>query len=180
MNKPRYTNDRKAPRMKKAQYSKKVIDKSMWKEFREKFPEYASLSDSELNTKWNELAAIIRTELVTNPLGVKLGSYTGELKLQYLPYKMEGAIDPAASDEAGELVKHLNVLTRGKVARVKWERRWAVKFNKMLQFFSFEAERPIMELAKKHIDENPEKLRVSRNTLGGQSFWRNIKNQHGK
>ena len=63
------------------------------------------------------------------------------------------------------------------MAKIKWERRWAVRFNKMLQFFAFKATREIEELANKYILSNPDKLRVARNTLGGYSIWRQLKNK---
>jgi len=132
------------------------------------------MTDKELNTAWRDIATMIRQEAITNPLGVKLGSYTGEIKLQYLPIKFD-AYNHAASEEVGEKRKHMNLVTRGKVARIKWERRWAVKFNKMLQFLAFVPTREMCSLAKKHTDAFPEKLRVSRNTLGGKSIWRQLK-----
>lgn len=176
MNKPRYTNDRKAPRMKKAQFTKKVIDRHMWNEFKAKYPEYKTLKYAELNKVWDQIAAVLREEVVKNPLGVKLASYTGELKLQYLPHKFE-SISHAATQQQGEPVKNLNIMTRGKVAKLKWERRWAVKFNRMLQFFAFEGHRAMRNASGEHISENPDSLRVSRNTLGGYSFWRSAKNK---
>jgi len=60
------------------------------------------------------------------------------------------------------------------VAKIKWERRWAVRFNKMLQFFAFEPTRKMNTMAKKYTDTNPDKIRVARNTLGGFSVWRQI------
>jgi hypothetical protein len=165
--KQEYTNDLNAPRMKKGKFSKHVVTKELWKAFRDKSTEYKDISWEEFYEAWEEIAKTIRDETVHNPLGVKLGSYAGELKLQYLPYKFE-AINPAMGN------KHLNLTTRGKVAKVKWERRWAVKFNRVLQFFGFEGHREIKSMGNKHILKNTDSLRVSRSTLGGHSVWRNL------
>lgn len=160
--------------MKKGEFSEQIITKELWKLFRKEFPEHAKLSWKEFYSAWGDIAEVIREEAITNPLGVKLGSYTGELKLQYLPYKFE-APDPVTSKELGEEVNHVNLVSRGKVGKVKWERRWAVRFNKLLQFFAFEATRELTKAAKVYIDGNPEKLRVSRNTLGGKHVWKSLK-----
>lgn len=178
MNKPTrqvYSNDRTAPRMKKAQFTTSVITKDLWIAFTKKHPEHKDMTWATFYKNWNDIAQTIRQETVSNPLGVKLGSYTGELKLQYLSPKFE-AFDNKISEELGEKTKGLQILTRGKVGKLKWERRWAVKFNKMLQFFAFDEVREINVLAKKHIDNYPEAVRVARNTLGGFSVWRQIKN----
>lgn len=160
---PVYSQDRNAPRMRKAKYSTNVITNELWRDLKKKYPEYKGKTNAQLNKIWNELAQTIREETVTNPLGVKLGSYTGELKLQYLPYKFE-AEDHGMRQKLGETILHTNLVTKGKVAKLKWERRWAVRFNKMLQYFAFSPTREMTDLAKKYIDENPEKVRVARTT----------------
>ncbi len=170
-----YTNDKKAPRMKKGKYSTSIVNKELWKEFKKDF---GDINWEDFVALWEEIAETIRIETTSNPLGVKLGSYMGELKCQYLPYDYDDT-DIVASTEIGEKVGHANFNTRGKVAKVKWERRWAVKFNKLLQFYAFEPTREIKLLAKRFIDSNPNNIRVARNTLGGKSVWRNIKN-YGK
>jgi hypothetical protein len=167
-----YTNNVKGPRMKKGRFSSSVITKDLFKRFKQKHPEH-QIDWKTFSEKWEEIAGIIRDEVVNNPLGVKLGFYAGELKLQYLPYKFE-AKDQASGD------KHINLTTRGKVGKLKWERRWAVKFNKMLQFYAFDATRKLTKMAKEKILDSPEAPRVSRNTLGGYSAWRQLKNQYGK
>ena len=159
--------------MKKGKFSKHVVTKELWKSFREKSTEYKDISWEDFYEAWQEIASTIRQETVHNPLGVKLGAYAGELKLQYLPHKFE-AIDPNLSGEVGKKTKFLNLTTRGKVAKVKWERRWAVKFNRVLQFFGFEGHREIKDMANKHILKNTDSIRVARNTLGGHSVWRNL------
>lgn len=160
--------------MRKAKFSKSVITKELWKDFIQKHPEHKKMSWNQFYASWQEIAQTIREEAVTNPLGVKLGSYTGEIKLQYLPYKFE-AISGNASEKAGEKVKFLSLVTKGKMAKIKWERRWACKFNKMLEYYGFESTREMNKLAKEYIDKHPEKLRISRNTLGGTSIWRKFK-----
>lgn len=172
--KPTYSNDRSAPRMRKAKYATNLVSKEIFKKFKESFPEYKNMKWEDFYNNWLDIAETIREETIKNPLGVKLGSYTGELKLQYLPYKVK-AVDQAVSNELGEKIDHLNITTKGKVAIIKWERRWAVKFNRMLQFFAFEPTRKLNLDAKKYIDSHPEKLRVSRAVTGGYNVWKKLK-----
>lgn len=169
--KPTRSLDRKAPRMKKGKFSKMVVTKELWKNFTETYEEYKDMSWVDFYKGWLEIAETIRFEVINNPLGVKLEKFTGELKLQYLPHKFKGE-DKRASEEIGEKVDHMNIVTRGKVAKLKWERRWAVKFNKMLQFYAFDETREMNKMAKEYIDANPNSLRIARNTLGGPSVWR--------
>lgn len=175
---PIYSNDRTAPRMRKAQFVTHMITKELWKKFTKDNLEYKDMPWSDFSKKWNEIAETIREEAVVNPLGVKLGSYTGELKTQWLSNKLD-TIDYTTSTEIGEKVRHTNLVAKGKVGKIKWERRWAVKFNKMLQFFAFEETRDINDRAKEHIAQHPEKLRVARSTLGGHSIWRQLGKKDG-
>lgn len=166
-----YSNDKKAPRMKKGKFSKMVITKDLHKKFIEEFPEYSNMTWKEFYDNWLDIADKVRKEAIHNPLGIRLGSHLGELKLQYLPYKFK-AIDKSTSNQLGEKVPFLNINTRGKVPKIKWERRWAVKFNRILQFYAFDETREMNRVAFAYMQENPEKLRVSRITTGGPSVWR--------
>ena len=175
--KPVYSNDRKAPRMKKGQFSKMVITKDLWKRFREEYPEYEGLEWKDFYSTWLDIAERIRYHAIYNPLGVKLGSYCGELKFQYLPHKFK-AKDHHTSEKEGEKKEFLNISQKGKVPKIKWERRWAVKFNKMLQFYAFDETREIYNLAKVYMNDYADKLRVARNTIGGPSIWRQKMEKH--
>lgn len=165
--------DLNAPRMKKGEFSTRVITKDLWKRFISDYPEYRSLTLAEFKALWEDIAQTVREQTVFNPLGVKLGARIGELKYQYLPYKFK-ADNIAGSIKLGRPVTHLNIVNKGKVGKVKWERRWAVKYNKMLQFYAFEPDRKTRIIAKKYTDENPDLIRMARNTLGGFSIWRQL------
>lgn len=170
--KPTYSNDRKAPRMRKGEFSKMVVTKELHDKFIKEFPEYKDMSWKDFYQYWLEIAAKARHEAIYNPLGVKLGSYLGELKLQFIPYKFK-AINKAASEIEGTPIPYLNIETKGKVPRIKWERRWAVKFNKILQFYAFDETRELNKLATQYMrEDNIEKIRIARVTIGGHSVWR--------
>jgi len=170
--KPTYSNDRSAPRMRKAEFSKSVITNELFKKFKKEFPEYKDLTWKEFYQCWLNIAKKIREQVVQNPLGVKLGSYLGEIKLQYIPYKFK-AVNHWESIKVGEKIPYLNIETKGKVPRIKWERRQAVKFNKILQFYAFDETREVKKLAAEYIrNDNADKIRTARVTIGGHSVWR--------
>lgn len=170
---PVYFNDRKAPRMKKGKFSIHIINKELYWNFIYDNQEYEKITWDEFRDLWDDIATTIREEVVENPLGVKLPKFIGEIKVQYVPSRNHEHIDNTTSAELGYKVKHMGVVNGGKGGKVKWERRWAVKFNKMLQFFAFQPTRNLSKLAGKKFDKDPEKIRMSRNTLGGNSVWRN-------
>lgn len=168
-----YSNDRKAPRMRKGKFSKSVVTKDLYKRFIKNFPEYKEMTWREFYDNWCDIAQSVRYHAIYNPLGVKLGSYLGEIKLQYLPHKFE-VINHHISEIEGEKITDTQLEHKGKAATIKWERRWAVKFNKILQFYAFDETRDINALARKYLldSNNIPKMRTSRNTLGGVSVWR--------
>lgn len=175
--KPSFLGSRHAPRMRKGSFSIRVLTRETFKKFRKEYPEYKKMPWRDFYDNWCEIAERVRYYSVQNPLGVKLGSYLGEIKFQYLPQQKQ-ALDRETSIQLGELTNYLDIPTRGKLGTVKWERRWAVKFNKILQFYAFDGARGINELAFKRATEFPELIRVSRNTLGGQSVWRQKMKQY--
>lgn len=159
------------PRFTKTEFTKNVITKDSFKEFKVKNPEFSKMKIEEFRRIWRSITDKICQDIVYNPLGVKLPHYLGELKCQYLPYNFE-AINPKILKDTGEKVPHLNIITKDKVAKIKWERRRAVTSNTSLQFYGFDPHREITTLANKHITENPEKVRISRVTVKGHSIWR--------
>lgn len=169
--KPVYSNDRTAPRMKKGEFSKMVITKKLLTKFKDEFPEYKNMDWKTFYQTWLEIADMIRYEAIYNPMGVKLGSYLGELKLQYLPYKLK-AEDFDLSQKEGTKLNYLNIDIKGKNVKIKWERREAVKRNKVLQFYAFDQTRELNRLSATYMEKNSDKLRTARVTLGGHAnFW---------
>lgn len=167
--KPVFSNDRKAPRMRKGEFSKMVITRELFTRFKKEFPEHKSITWQVFISMWGDIAAKIRTEAIHNPLGVKLGFHCGELKLQYIPYKMN-IPDQKGSQELGEVTYYVQLETRGKIPRIKWERREAVKRNKILQYYAFDATREINKIAFEYIQKYPDKLRMSMVTTAHRNW----------
>lgn len=157
--------DKKAPRFGKGKYSKTLINKSrMYKTFIKKYPQFKDKSWEDILETWVLITNEIKKQVTQNPLGVKLKFYIGEIKLQYVPYKIKSF----KFDTDNNLKRELNLHSRDKVAVIKWERREAVKYNKWLQYFAYDPARDLQTMASKAIFDNPEKYRTSRVTLGGR------------
>jgi len=174
---PIYHNDKTAPRMRKGQFSKQIVNKQLWWRFIEDNEKYEKVTWDEFRKLWDDIAYTIREEAVENPLGVKLPKFIGELKVQYLPYLNHGHIDHIKSNELGIKVKNLGIVDKGKRGTLKWERRWAVKFNRMLQFFAFQPGRTLKLMTVKKFNKHPEKIRMSGNTLRGHNIWTIYRNK---
>ena len=156
--------DKKAPRFGKGDFSKVIINKeNLYKKFIKNFPQFKDKSWEEILEAWLLVTDEIKNQVTTNPLGVKLKFYIGDLKLQYVPYKMK-----SLTYGEGEFIRQLNLHSRDKVAVLKWERRSVVRYNKWLQYFAFDPARDLQRAASNAIYENPEKFRTSRVTLGGR------------
>lgn len=156
--------------MRKGEFSKMVITRELFSRFKKEFPEHKDMPWETFIGMWSEIAAKIRHEAIHNPLGVKLGFHCGELKLQYIPYKFDRQ-DPKLSAEMGEKTNFLNLESRGRVPKIKWERREAVKRNKILQYYAFDATREINKIAFEYINKHPDKIRVAAVTTAHKN-WR--------
>lgn len=156
--------DKKAPRFGKGKFSTSIINKkALHKKFIQKNPQYKDVPWEKIVSIWDNITDEIKNQVVTNPLGVKLRYYLGDLKLQYVPYKLK-----ATTLNGEEILRDVNIHSRGKVAILKWERRNVVKYNKWLQYFAFDPIRNLQISASNAIFNNPEKFRTARVTLGGR------------
>jgi hypothetical protein len=157
----------KGPRFRKEKYIHNILDTS-YNRFKNDYPEFDT-SEEEFLRIWNKvLAPEIRKEIGNNPLGIKLPYYLGEVKAQWLPYILKK--DKMVTKEGNTSFDKLDLTNGGKTMVVKWERRTAVRYTRMLQFYAFEADRKIKDIAKKREKETPEDIRVSRVTLGGNKY----------
>ena len=162
-------NERKGPRFSKKDFTYKISIDELYEQFHIRYPEY-KITKKEFEHLWLDiLVPEINNQIVNNPLGFKCPFYVGELKLQWLPYRPK-AYDFAHKDKTAEKVPLINLTNGGKVHKLKWERRNAVRYNRWLQFYGFTHSREIDRMAKKKLAENPDDMRVSRVTLGGAKY----------
>lgn len=136
--------------------------KNFYKEFKEAYPEYSDKSWNEIRDTWDDISKEFRHQIAKNPLGIKLKYYIGELKFQYLPYKMKTMLK--VSEEESQ--RTINLHNRGKTGILKWERRFAVRYNKWLQYFAFDACDLLKKEANNTVLEDPDSIRTSRITTG--------------
>lgn len=154
----------KKPRFGKAGFVYHIFTRrNFYKEFIKAHPEYKDKSWDEIRDTWEEISKEIRNQVAKNPLGLKLKYYIGEIKFQYLPYKLKTII-PISGEEENR--RTLNLHNRGRTGIVKWERRFAVRYNKWLQYFAFDACNLLRKETKQTVLDNPDSVRVSRITTG--------------
>lgn len=155
----RYFNDKTAKRMGKAEFSTNIVSEDLYNRWKASNPEF-KLTYIEFSKLWQLITDQIQEEIVTNPQGVKLAFQCGELIIQYLPRNLK-AKDQVNSDEEGEAVPFLNVTTKGKLAKISWIRKRAVRFNPQIILFAFKHTRNIAIKANEVITNKPEIFRNS-------------------
>lgn len=162
-------SDRGGPRFRKTKYTYKISISEVYEKFKKDYPEF-TISKKEFESIWLDiLVPEIQNEIVNNPLGFKTPFYNGELKLQWLPYKPK-KYDFDHKTKTGDEVPKIDLKNGGKVHKLKWERRNAVRYNRWLQFYGFTHNREIDKLVKNKLNSNPGDMRVSRVTLGGDKY----------
>lgn len=152
-------NNRKGPRLGKGEFSTIIVCEDLYDKWIKDNPEYKKISFKEFKIIWNEIAKEVRKQTCYNALGVNLPFYTGETKIQFIPVDVKG-VDRGTSNEIGEKANHLNINTKGKIAKITWQRRNACKFNKMLHLFGFEQDRLLSQEANEALNTNPEIYRT--------------------
>lgn len=150
-------NDRKAPRLGKAEFSTKLVNAELFKEWKKENPEY-KLSWNEFVKIWDDIVVKIKKEVTTNPMGLKLPFSTGELRVQFLP-KTSKTYDYNQSEIEGEKVPYLGIITKGKVAKISWIRKQASKFNPFIMMFAFEHARDFGKDLSEVLFDTPEIFR---------------------
>ncbi len=151
-------NDRKAKRLGKAEFSTNIFSEKLFSDWM-KTGKY-NISFSEFTLIWESIYKLIQNEIVNNPHGIKLPFNCGEIVTQYLPKKVK-ATDPSSSNDLGEKINHLNIATKGKVAKIVWTRKYSSQFNPYINLFGFEQTREIGMKLNKKIQETPEIFRNS-------------------
>lgn len=151
-----YENNTSLPRLGKSEFSTNIVTSKLWKQSK------LNISLEQFMQIWKSISTQIVHEVTTNALGVKLPFFTGELKVQYLPYKMN-TTDIPISTQIGEVVPQMYMLSKGKVGCVVWERKASRKFNRALDWYAFEeSQENFRDVVKRALLKNPEMFRVSR------------------
>ncbi len=156
-----YKFDPKAQRNGKAEFSTLVLTKQLYKESIKNRKEYSHLTFEQFCDVWEKIVMEIKDEVVDNALGVNLAFYLGELKIQYVPYKMRTK-DIAISTELGENTPQIRLKSKGKSGKIIWERKSARRYNRSLELYHFEPHNEFKGMAAKALDRNPDKYRVAR------------------
>lgn len=156
------------PRLGKGDFSTILLSHDFYKRIIKENPEFSHISWKEFQRIWVLIAEEIKIEAATNPLGVKLPLFLGELKNQYLPYKKE-VQDHVLSQQEGDNIPLLNLHSKGKVGKLIWERKGARRFNKVLDLWAFEPSDLFRDLASEALRKTPDKFRIARTRVNNRT-----------
>lgn len=147
-------------RFKRNKYKKRIVTEALYKKWVAEYPEYSNYTIKMFRQYWNKIANKYMDVAVTNPHGVRLPFYMGDLSVQYPP-KLDKNISIHKTAQQGVEVRHMNFSTNGKAGKTIWSVDHARKFNNYLPLMGFEAGRIFAEKTTNQLRETPEIFRDS-------------------
>jgi hypothetical protein len=108
---------------------------------------------------WRRIADCIVEEVCTNPFGVKLPYYCGELSIKFANMDLK-PINKRASINNNTSVPHLNWNSSERVGKLVWNVNKSAKFNSMIMYYGFKGTREFNQNVNKALMETPELFRV--------------------
>lgn len=152
-------------RYRPTKYTKKVISEELYKKWIEVYPEYSKYSYRQFCNFWNMLADQYKEVITTTTHGIRLPFYMGDISLKYVT-SSEVNRNWKNSNEAKDMVGHLNFITSGKNGKIVWSVDYARKFNSELPLIGFKSCRNLTNRAAVSFKENPELFRIARISKG--------------
>lgn len=152
-------NDLNAPRFSKKNFKYDLISKELYLKWVKEYPE-KYVTFQEFLRIWKFITNEITNTMATNPMGIKLPYYCGDFVVQYLP--KEAKITNVESLKEEERSNYLNIVSKGKTAKISWIRRVASKFNPSMIYFGFDPNKRVSQLVQNQIYTNPSIYRNTR------------------
>ena len=121
-------------RFRPTNYTKKVISKELYEKWIKQYPEYSNYSFKDFKKFWETIASQYKKVITSNPHGVRLSFYMGDISLKYV-FFTEVNRNYKLSNQINEPVGHLNFITSGKPGKIVWSVDYARKFNAELPLF---------------------------------------------
>lgn len=149
----------KKPRCSKKEFTYNVVNEQLYDWWISLNPEM-KIDYKRFLQIWKIITDKIKKETVENPMGVKLSHMCGELRVQYLPKQVK-AQNYHEEPDPEDRNNYLNINTKGKVAKVMWIRKNAVKFNPFIVYFGYEQHKNINKQIYDFIMKTPELYRSS-------------------
>lgn len=142
-------------RFKRKKYRGYFINQDLYKKWLTKYPEYKKYTFTQFRQYWKLLANKYIDIAVTNPNGVRLPFYMGDICIKYTP-QLDKNISVHKTAQQGVEVRHMNFATNGRAGKIIWSIEHARKFNKYLPIMGFEGSRGFKVKSTKQLTENPE------------------------
>lgn len=152
-----YLYNKNAPRFRKTEFKNEAISVAKYEKWQAENPNFKITYREFLNI-WNNIASKIRYEIVHNPQGFRLPFYGGDIFIQYLPRKFK-SFNINDSVSVGDNVPNLNIVSKGKTAKIIWFRKDAARYNPYIVLYGYGEAREIGMASKEAITANPELYR---------------------
>ena len=145
----------------------KAVSEETYNTWRKENPTLAKKvnSFSSFSRYWGMIASGIIEEVCTNPFGVKLPYYCGELSIKYANMDLK-PINKRASINNGFIVPHLNWNSSERVGKLVWNVNRAGAFNFMIKYYGFKGVRKFNQCVNKALMETPEIFKVYAANMG--------------
>ena len=153
--------DRKKPRFRTNSLRTLVVTEQLYKEWKQENPELKKYINSFGSFKkyWKSVATEIQHEVSSNPLGVKLPFFCGELSVKYTEIE---ALDRNRTTDISNKIPLLNWHSFSKVGKLIWDIEKAAKFNTFIKFYGLKGVREFNVRIARSIEEYPEKFKSVR------------------
>ena len=137
-----------------------ALNKEMYAKWRKSNPELAKKVNSfeSFVRYWRHISNGMIKEVCTNPFGIKLPYYCGELSIKYANKDLK-PINKRASINNNFMVPHLNWNTNERLGKLVWNTSRASQFNAMIKYYGFKGTREFNVEVNKALVETPELFR---------------------
>lgn len=149
----------KAPRVGKKEFSYELVNEELYRKWLLEYPEYNHYTFIQFRDTWDKIARNIWELTATDPDGVRLPFYCGDLEIKYVK-----TFTPPEEQtrEEGPAVPHLNFHTNGKLGKIIWSIKECRRFNRECRLFCFHAHTNFQDRIHKALKETPEIFKTTR------------------
>jgi len=155
--------DPKVPRFHKYRFVHKVINNTLYEQWKMENPEFEEVSYQTFEDIWKLIAEKIRAEVTAGPDGVRLPFYSGDIYIRLVDM-LKRTTDVKRSAEKGDRVAHLNWNTNRLPGKVCWSTRHSRLRNRWTRLYGFSPAVVFRKEASRALREHPEVFKLNRDT----------------
>lgn len=153
--------DVKAPRFRKTEFIHNVVSEDLYTRWKKE--NHSSLTFKEFVGVWERIAETLRGKIVSNPYGIRLPFFNGDIGTNYVT-SLKKHINSKASREVGYFIPELDWHTNRRPGKICYSINHARRQHRWLILFAFEPCAKLRDAASSGFKNNPEIYRLARNT----------------